>query len=167
MSFKTYTTVFITVLALSAGAYSSQKIFVSQQPSVHAQESAPIIPQNERRVIPASPKNAPPAQPQAKVAPQPEPNITLLTGSTTYRFFVPEHTTLLDAMHALASSSTFTFSGKNFPMLGTFVDTINGQKNSDGYYWILYLNGRTSDIGASQTTLNDGDIVEWRYEKGY
>lgn len=52
-------------------------------------------------------------------------------------------------------------------MLGTFVDTINGQKNSDGYYWILYLNGRTSDIGASQTTLNDGDIVEWRYEKGY
>ena len=31
----------------------------------------------------------------------------------------------------------------------------------------LYVNGKSSDAGASQTILHSGDIVEWRYEKNY
>jgi len=76
--------------------------------------------------------------------------------------------TVLDAMHAYAAtSSTFTFGGKEHIGLGFFVSEINGKREGDGYYWILYLNGKTADLGASQLTVKPIDIVEWRFEKGY
>jgi len=74
---------------------------------------------------------------------------------------------VLDAMRALSAKGSFSFSGRDFPGLGFFVEEMNGRKNTDGYYWILLVNGKKSDLGASQARLKEGDVVEWRYEKGY
>jgi len=87
------------------------------------------------------------------------PDSITFTGTTT--------SPVLDVMHALAGKGSFSFSGQDFPGLGFFVEEMNGRKNTDGYYWILLVNGKKSDLGASQARLKEGDVVEWRYEKGY
>ena len=53
------------------------------------------------------------------------------------------------------------------PGMGAFVESINGQRNTNGFYWILYVNGTSSPTGASQTLVHANDSLEWRYEKGY
>jgi hypothetical protein len=74
---------------------------------------------------------------------------------------------VLDLMRALSSGTSFTFTGENYPSLGFFVESINGAKNADGKYWILYINGKSSDVGASNAVIRSGDTVEWRFEKSY
>lgn len=48
---------------------------------------------------------------------------------------------------------------------GVFVSSINGVSGNNEYFWSLYVNGEQSMTGADQTILNEGDLVEWRYEK--
>jgi hypothetical protein len=72
--------------------------------------------------------------------------------------------TVLAAMRAHASSTQFIFAGKEYPTLGFFVESIDGRRNADGYYWTLYINGTSSDLGASSAHVKPGDKVEWRYE---
>ncbi|MDO8575847.1 MAG: DUF4430 domain-containing protein [bacterium] len=97
----------------------------------------------------------------------PAPNVTLSVIGSSYTAFAPSGSTVLDAMKILASTNGFTFSGKDYPSLGFFVDSINGNRAENGYSWILYMNGKLSGTGASQTTLDAGDAIEWRYEKNY
>jgi len=96
-----------------------------------------------------------------------EDNVTLAIGSKLYGTYVSGSGSVLNLMHTLASTTDFTFTGKEYPSLGFFVTSIGGKKADDGYYWILYVNGKSSDLGASSATIHAGDTVEWRYEKGY
>lgn len=105
--------------------------------------------------------------PVPNVPSQPESNIVFRLPTTTYSAYIPPGSKVLDAMRAIESTNNFTFTGHDYPGLGFFVDSINGKKNADGSYWFLYVNGRSSDTGASQTTLDAGDAVEWRYEKNF
>jgi hypothetical protein len=74
--------------------------------------------------------------------------------------------TVLDAMQTFATaSSSFSFDGKDYPGLGFFVEVIEGRKAADGHSWILYVNEKTADRGASQQHVSPEDTVEWRYEK--
>lgn len=75
--------------------------------------------------------------------------------------------TVLEAMQEYASNSDFAFSGREHPSLGFFVESINGKKNADGKYWILYVNGEQSQKGASQTAVKPNDKVEWRLEESH
>lgn len=95
------------------------------------------------------------------------PNITLSIEGHPYSVFVPADSTVLDAMRALTSTSGFTFTGREYTSLGFFVDSINEKKSEKSHNWILYVNGKLSNTGASQTALKAGDTVEWKYEKSY
>lgn len=97
----------------------------------------------------------------------PTPNITILIGSTSYPVYAKPGSSVLGAMQEAASTSAFTFSGRDYPSLGFFIESIAGKKNADGLYWFLYINGKSSDTGASQTRVSAGDTIEWRYEKNY
>ncbi|MDP3965243.1 MAG: DUF4430 domain-containing protein [bacterium] len=92
---------------------------------------------------------------------------TLSVGGKNYHGTVRVGATVLDAMNELASSGDFKFTSKEFPGMGTFVESINGKAGADGFYWILYVRGTLSQTGASQTIVNPGDNIEWKYEKGY
>ena len=102
-----------------------------------------------------------------ETVPAPAPNTTLSVDGSSYMAFAPAGSTVIDAMRILASTTGFSFSGKGYPSLGFFVDSINGKKAESGYNWILYVNGKLSGTGASQTTLKAGDAIEWRYEASY
>jgi hypothetical protein len=62
----------------------------------------------------------------------------------------------------------FSYHGTNYGTgLGTFVEEINGIKNStkEKMYWILYINNKKSNRGISSLILNTNDIIKWNYEK--
>jgi len=92
---------------------------------------------------------------------------TFKVGDTTYLVDIASNETVIGAMRALASTGDLVYTGRDYPGLGTFVDSINGKKSADGLYWILYLNGTTTSRGASATVLNVGDVVEWKCEKSF
>ena len=95
------------------------------------------------------------------------PNITFLADGVSYDVYASEHSTVLDAMRVLASTSDFRFTGRDYPSLGFFVESIGGKSADNGYVWILYVNNKKSALGASQMPLGAGDAVEWRYEQSY
>ena len=91
---------------------------------------------------------------------------TLLVEDARYEMPIKNGASILDVMRAFASSTSFRFSSRQFPVIGVFVESINGKKNANGKYWILYVNGTQSPKGVSQSFVFDGDKIEWRYEKG-
>ena len=92
--------------------------------------------------------------------------VSIAIENERYQITAREGTSALEAMRA-ARDSGLAFDGKEFPGLGFFVESINGRRNADGYYWILYVNGTSSQTGASQTLLKNGDRIEWKYERSY
>lgn len=94
--------------------------------------------------------------------------VSSIHSDASIRIPIREASTVITAMQAHdTASNEFSFSGKEYPGIGFFVQEINGTREGGGYYWILYVNGKTADLGASRQQVVPGDIVEWRYEKGF
>jgi len=74
---------------------------------------------------------------------------------------------VIDAMRTAASAGHLTFTTREYPGMGQFIDSINGKKNENGTYWILYINDTSSTLGASTASIGPGDTVEWRYKNSY
>lgn len=152
-----YTTIFLIAIAgmvLPAYIGSRPAVPVAQNTpatstSVTAAAAAPVSRAQQ-------PSAAPSAQPTAVDA-----------GSTRTSYTIPvlASGTVLDAMRAFASSSAFSFTGRDYPTLGFFVESINGMAAAHGSNWMLYVNGKQSSKGASSATVAPGDTVEWRYEE--
>ena len=87
--------------------------------------------------------------------------------ATSVTFTATTTNTVLETMRSLSAGRALSFSGRDFPGLGFFVEEINDQKNTNGYYWILAVDGKKSELGVSSAIVHPGDVVEWRYEKGY
>lgn len=157
---KKYLSLGIAVIILAGSAYFTERSFLV---STAASPAAPVAGTTVASTQPA------PATPVTTSAPAETqtPNVTLKVGDTSYRIYVPAGATVLDAMNTLTSTGNFTFTSKEFPGMGAFIESINGKANRGGSSWFLYVNGTSSDTGASQTTLKAGDTVEWRYEKNY
>ena len=170
MNLKQYTALIITVAVLGAAAYFSQKVFISySRPVSQSIEKASdvLAPQGTTSESSAPEKNA--TSPEIK---PPEERIPSAQANS-FTFTATDTSTVLHAMNTLAAEGPFTFSGREYPSLGFFVDSINGlpaqagRKNAGGSYWFLYVNDESSNTGASQTTLKAGDTVEWRYQQSY
>ena len=49
---------------------------------------------------------------------------------------------------------------------GVFIESVDGIKNGDdGKYWQYYINDVLGDVAADKKVLENGDIVEWRFEE--
>lgn len=134
--------------------------------------SSPVIrataPLQDPEPAPTQRKTATNELPTDPASPTPEtPDTNKEQPIRDYSFASPITGTVLDAMRAHASSSSFTFISHEYPGMGAFIDSIGGLESGDGYYWILYVNGADAARGASAQQVKVGDIVEWRYEKGY
>ena len=62
------------------------------------------------------------------------------------------------------SSGSLTYTSREYPTLGSFLESIDGLKNQNGFYWMLYVNGSSSSVGMSHANVVPGDRIEWRYE---
>ena len=63
-----------------------------------------------------------------------------------------------------AAKRLIDIKGANFSGLGFFVESINGIKEGNGYSWIYYINGKKATVGVSTYRLQNGDLIEWKYE---
>src|SRR3989344_2018832 len=134
------------------------------------QSSRFIAPPQEQSAAPAatsSPGSATASSSRLATSTSPgQAGIAFTVDAQHYTANVADGATVLEAMRSLATEG-LVFTGREYPSLGFFVESINDKRNADGYYWILYVNGTSSETGASQTVLFSGDTVEWRYEQGY
>jgi len=79
--------------------------------------------------------------------------------------------TVLDAMIMgdAASPSTFTFRALFASVFGAFIDMVDGVEEHDNFYWLFYVNGEFSDLGASTKPVPGGPgapnaEIEWKFE---
>lgn len=77
------------------------------------------------------------------------------------------HGSALDAMLSEEAAGRLSFSVKEFPGMGVFMESLQGRKNADGKFWFLYVNGISSELGPSHAVVEPGDRVEWRYQESY
>lgn len=83
---------------------------------------------------------------------------------TTYTITAPVAGTVESVMLAERSLQSVTFDTRNYPTLGSFLESINGLRNGNGMYWMLYINDTRSSVGMTAATVVSGDRIEWRYE---
>lgn len=74
--------------------------------------------------------------------------------------------TLYETLQNLNLQNNVGIKTRTFPGMGEFVEEINGIANDKlaGKYWIYYVNGAPAQIGISQYTPKQNDIIEWKYE---
>lgn len=157
---KKYIFLFAAIVVLGAGAYYSELRFLSYSNSPAPTTAAAQGNAQESQGVTLTTTDATSTKPASI-------NFTLSVGGQSYRGHVLAEATVLDAMSALASVGDFQFTSRDFPGIGAFIESINGKQAVDGYYWILYINGKQSDAGVSQTRVSSGDTIEWRYERNY
>lgn len=92
---------------------------------------------------------------------------TLTILSAPHAVCVSATSTVLGIMQDLFARGEIVYAGRDYPGLGFFVETINGEGAPSGSSWILYINGKPSDIGASGARVKPGDTALWRIEKSY
>ncbi len=93
-------------------------------------------------------------------------SVRITIGTASYVPCVASEVTVLAAMQE-ATKDGLVFTGREYPGLGFFVESINGTAAEDGYYWFLYINDESSSLGASGTLARPGDVIEWRYKQSY
>ena len=93
---------------------------------------------------------------------------TITVNGEKYTSNLANTTTLYQLMQNLSASSIkpFSFQTKEYAGMGHFVEEINGLKNNpqENKYWIYYINGESAKIGISNYFINEGDVIEWKYE---
>lgn len=106
---------------------------------------------------------------QERVLPQEEAllSISLSLPDVQYEVSVLEGSTVYDLMDKASKEYGFSFSGKNFPGIGFFIEEIKGvrQDTRKGLYWIYSINGQKAQVGISNYILKPHDVITWTYEK--
>ncbi len=89
---------------------------------------------------------------------------TFVVNGNSYPVAVTSGETIASAMQALEANGSITYTEKEYPGLGEFIESIDRKGSANNYYWMLYVNGVQSQTGVSETTLSPGDVVAWKYE---
>jgi hypothetical protein len=90
---------------------------------------------------------------------------TLDINGTSYEDEIVGEISVYDFMSKLRNEGKINFIEKNYPVMGKFIEEINGIKNSGKQGWIYYVNGVEAQVGVSNYKIKSGDIVSWKYEK--
>jgi hypothetical protein len=79
---------------------------------------------------------------------------------------LPEKATVRDALHQLSVSGKITYKETYYSGMGYFINAIEGIANASdgGHYWVFFVNGKKSSVGASAYELKGGDNIEWKFQ---
>jgi len=91
----------------------------------------------------------------------PSDTSTAVTQSTnTISYQGEDAKNALDLLKSHATVETTTD-----PSLGEYVTSVNGVKGgTNNKYWIMYVNGQSSSVGASDYVTKSTDTIEWKFE---
>lgn len=167
MNTKHYSIYLVFTLLLSGAVFWGTYSQAHTPPLTVTPAPTPATSTRTQRDIPGGASAASSARAESAAATAHSSDVSLTAGSTSYAMPFAAGASVLDLMRAAAASSSFTFTGHDYPGLGFFVDAIDGVDAAKGSHWFLYVNGVSSETGASQTMLHPGDEVEWRYERDH
>lgn len=125
-------------------------LFALQPREVTAPTAAPLV---SSRYEETAPTQTAPTSPSV-----------IVTEARVYTFTAMATSSVESLMQAERAERSFSYETKNYPTLGSFLESINGVRNASGMYWMLYINGARTSVGMSQAVVVPGDRVEWRYE---
>ena len=125
---KKYTLLFIAIVVLGAGAYYSELAFLSYSNSPAPTTATTLATTTAAQGDTLQSQGVTLAAPNAKSTKPRGIVFTLSASGKSYNGEVKEGDTVLGAMNALASSTDFRFTSKNFSGMGAFVESINGKK---------------------------------------
>ncbi|MBM6619916.1 DUF4430 domain-containing protein [Bacillus suaedaesalsae] len=74
--------------------------------------------------------------------------------------FINEPTALDLLIVALGHENVLT---TKYPF-GVMIDSINGISATSSNYWMLYINGKSADVGADGYKIKNGDTISFKYE---
>lgn len=111
-----------------------------------------------------------PPSPLANVpAPAPTNDVTLAVEGVLAetQLTVRASTTVLELLTTLdGTEDMLKLQTENHDELGTLVVSLGEHTNGeDDRYWHYYVNDELPMIGANQYVLQEGDHIEWRFEK--
>ena len=82
-----------------------------------------------------------------------------------YKDEIAGEISVYDFMSKLRNEGKINFIEKSYPVMGKFIEEINGVKNNNKQGWIYYVNGVEAQVGVSNYKIKSGDVVSWKYEK--
>jgi len=132
--------------------------------SVPAYENAP----GNAKPDAATPEEPPTYEAAAEETPEAPSEQNLPEERLFYTIPITSSGVALGAMkeYSAKSENHFLFTARTFTGLGEFIESINGVRNENGFYWTLFINGGLSEYGVSSLPVAPGDVLEWRYQKG-
>ncbi len=81
-------------------------------------------------------------------------------GDMLFNFYADENKTALDLLKSGHKVETKTFEG-----VGEFVESINGVKADKKHFWEFFVNGKSSNVGASTYKPVNKDKIEWKFSE--
>ena len=104
-------------------------------------------------------KTQPPSQPVPSVQTKTVKVTQIVQGSNLNQpsYQVAAGQTAIDLLKASHQAQTKEYQG-----LGEFVLSIDGNAPDSKHFWEFFVNGKSSNVGASSYTLKDGDKIEWK-----
>lgn len=74
---------------------------------------------------------------------------------------LPDGSSVFDLLMAVERRHGVSVEYREFPGVGTFIESIHGVSNTNSQYWQFWVNDEYSNAGADQYTLEDGDEIRW------
>jgi hypothetical protein len=72
---------------------------------------------------------------------------------------VPANSNAFDILREMINVESRTFAN-----LGVFVTGLAGVRPPEGHFWILYVDGKPSELGISNITITADTRIEWKIE---
>jgi hypothetical protein len=98
--------------------------------------------------------------------------VNSLSGTEKFSIEFKEGETVYELMKEAKVQEKLAYEKNTDETYGVYINEINGLKEGSdsnwtkNNYWILYVNGKSSNVGCSNHKLNKADTsIEWKYEK--
>ncbi len=91
----------------------------------------------------------------------------------TFGDITTENNTVYGFLIEAADEGSFSIDTKYYSGMGIFINEIAGVEHGtdipgiddeDQRWWQYYVNGELGPVAADRQKVNDGDIIEWRFE---
>ncbi len=86
-----------------------------------------------------------------------------ISGLGSFTVPITDGENAFDALKEAANENGFRIEYKTYSW-GVMITKIGGTEMQGTYYWALYYNGNYSDVGASDLTVKNNDVIKWSYE---
>lgn len=89
------------------------------------------------------------------------------TGEDIFKYQIQtDNSTAFGVLEKARERTDLTFQADyNEKYQSHIINSINGVESTDTAYWIFYLNGEMASVGVDQQYIQDGDIINFKFEE--